>query len=478
MKKLLFFSLISVAIAACSSNAKTSDSSSLSSIPSQFADSSQVDSLYSLSWKDFFSDSILLSLLDSATKNNLNLKKTSEQILVHKSHVRRSTRALLPEVNIGIAGSERKFGDYTMDGAGNEDFNLAGVLPNDRKLPTPYTDYYGLLQFSWEIDVVGKLRNQRKAEKARFAASLAYLNLNKTIVISTVSDLYVQLLAFEEQKKVLQKNISLQEKALELSYDLKKAGKTNELAVEQFKAQLLESQYILNTIDMHIRNLEYSLNNTLSRFDQNIPRGTLNNFLKQSAALQTGVPTQLLQNRPDIKQAEYKLIASKADVKAAKAAFFPTINLYGNTGFNAFNLEKLLVNPASFVYHIGLGLTTPLFNRNHISAMYDIAQAEQRIALYEYEETVLRAYFDVLSCINEIQAYDRQIEIKNQEVEIQTSSVENSRQLFLAGYATYLEIINAQRLLLESEMDLIETQKNQKQASIKLFRALGGGWLN
>lgn len=477
MKNLVFFTLIAFAFSACSPNSKTSDST-LTILPTQFADSSQVDSLYSLSWKDFFSDSILLSLLDSATKNNLNLKKTSEQIIVHKSHVRRSTRALVPDVNLGVAGSERKFGDYTMDGAGNEDFNLAGVLPADRKLPTPYTDYYGLLQFSWEIDVVGKLRNQRKAEKARYAASLAYLNLNKTIVISTVADLYVQLLAYEEQKKVLQKNITLQEKALELSKDLKKAGKTNELAVEQFKAQLLESQYILNTIDMHIRNLEYSLNNTLSRFDQRVPRGSLSDFLNKSAALQTGVPTQLLQNRPDIVQAEFKLKASKADVKAAKAAFFPSINLYGNTGFNAFNLEKLLVNPASFVYQIGLGITTPIFNRNHISALYAIAQAEQRIALYEYEETVLNAYFDVLSCINEIQAYDRQIEIKIQEVEIQASSVENSRQLFLAGYANYLEIINAQRLLLESEMELIETQKNQKQASIKLFRALGGGWLN
>jgi outer membrane protein TolC len=174
--------------------------------------------------------------------------------------------------------------------------------------------------------------------------------------------------------------------------------------------------------------------------------------------------------------AERELIASNADVYAARAAFFPSVNLFGMAGFNAFDFSKLFFNPASMVYQLGAGLAAPVFNRNKIKMQYEAANALQKIAWYDYEQTVLKSYVEVLDLVNQFQTLDMQLENKSNEVLVQRRSVENSNIMFTVGYANYLDVLNAQSRALQAEIELVELKIEQLQTRVNLYRALGGGW--
>jgi outer membrane protein, multidrug efflux system len=180
--------------------------------------------------------------------------------------------------------------------------------------------------------------------------------------------------------------------------------------------------------------------------------------------------------RPDIRMAERELMASNADVYAARAAFFPSINLFGMAGFNSFDFSKLFLNPASVVYQLGAGLSAPIFNRNRIKMNMEVANSAQRIAWYNYEQTVLKSYVEVLDLVNQFQTLDQQLENKSNEVRVQKRSVENSNTMFTVGYASYLDVLNAQSRALQAEIELIELKIQQLQTRVNLYRALGGGW--
>src|SRR5690606_9273404 len=179
--------------------------------------------------------------------------------------------------------------------------------------------------------------------------------------------------------------------------------------------------------------------------------------------LQIGLPSQLLQMRPDIREAEMSLRASKFDVSAAKAAFYPSFNLFGMAGFNAFDFSKLFLSPGSSVYQFGAGLTAPIFNRREIRTQFEIAKADQRIALLEYEKRTLNAYLEVLDLVNQIETFENQLKLKQSEVTVQQRSIDNSNTLFSVGYADYLDVINAQGRALESALELADLKASRLQ---------------
>lgn len=429
-----------------------------------------------LHWENFFEDEELRSLIEVALENNQDNQKTLERIKIARTNYKIAKVGFLPEIN-GLAGaSSRRFGEYTMDGVGNADSNLSPTVPEDKLIPDPYRDFIIGAQFNWELDVWGKFKNKKKAAMARLMASQDMANHVKTWLITEVANAYYMLVGLDEELRILQENIRLQELAFNLTKELKEAGKENQLALDQFEALLLYSKGQLIERQREQRSAELYLSSLLGIYDLNHSRNDLATVSLGSKLTQIGIPAQLLVNRPDIRSAELELLASKADVNAARAAFFPSINLFGMAGFNAFDFGKLFFNPASTVYQLGSGLMAPIFNRNAIRMSYEAANASQRIAYLDYEQTVFKSYLEVLDLVNSIDQYASQSKLKQEEVTTQKRSVDNSNVMFSVGYANYLEVTNAQRRALEAEIEQVELKVKELQTKVKLYRALGGGW--
>jgi NodT family efflux transporter outer membrane factor (OMF) lipoprotein len=429
-----------------------------------------------LNWEQFFEDEKLKGLIATALANNQDNLKTLEKIRIAQANLRVAKVGWLPEFNAIAGASRRKFGEFTMDGVGNFDSNLSDNVPEEKKIPDPYRDFIVGANFNWEVDVWGKYKNLKKAAASRYLASQEMANYVRTWLISQVAVQYYTILGLEEEIRILEENIEVQELAVGLSKDLKVSGKSNQLAVDQFEALLLNFKALLNEKQRMRRTAELQMASLLGSYQVDYERATLAEAFAEPAILKTGLPTDLLQLRPDVRMAERELMAANADVFAARAAFFPSVNLFGMAGFNAFDFSRLFFNPASSVYQLGAGLAAPLFNRNRIRMEYEAANASQRIAWYDYEQTVLRSYIEVLDLVNQFQTLDQQVENKSNEVSVQKRSVENSNTMFTVGYANYLDVLNAQSRALQAEIELIELKIQQLQARVNLYKALGGGW--
>ena len=436
------------------------------------------ESLANTNWELFFEDERLKKLINTALQNNQEVLRTLERIKIVNANLRSAKVGILPELN-GVAGmSRKKFGEYTMDGVGNADTNRSETVPDDKKLPDPYSDFIIGAEFNWELDVWGKYANKKRAAEARWLASQETVNSVKTWLISEVANLYYELIGLDEEIKVLEKNIENQQLAFELTKDLKISGKENQLAVDQFEAQLLNTQSILIEKEREIFAVEMAMSKLLGKYpDEPIGRGDLDQVNLEPEIMKIGVPADLLKLRPDVRMAENDLVASKADIKVARAAFFPSISLYGLLGFNAFELSKLFLNPASTIYQAGAGLTAPIFNRRRLKSAMETAKAKQKIAYLNYQEIVLNGYLEVLNTLNIYKALEEQLTLKEKEVSVQKRSIDNSNTMFSVGYATYLEVINSQGRALSAELDYITLKKEQLQSVVKLYKSLGGGWM-
>ncbi len=194
------------------------------------------------------------------------------------------------------------------------------------------------------------------------------------------------------------------------------------------------------------------------------------------AAVHTGIPSQLLSNRPDIKQAELELEASKLDVKSAKAQFYPSLGISAAIGYQAFNPAYLLRTPESLLYSLAGDLVAPLVNKNAIQATYLNANAKQIQAVYQYERTILNAYFEVANQMAKIGNLEKSYDFKVKQVDALTQSINISNDLFKSARADYMEVLMTQRDALESKFELIETKKQQMNAMVNIYQALGGGW--
>lgn len=448
-------------------------------IPASFdsVQSEDGNSVALLHWEEFFEDDILKNLIKIALENNQDNLKTLERIKIAKANYKVAKAGWLPDIN-GIAGaSERRFSEFTMDGVGNADANLSPNVPEDRRIPDPYRDFIVGAGFNWELDVWGKYKNMRRAASARYLASEEMANHVKTWLISEIAVGYYQLIGLDAEIRILEDYIKLQESAFELSKDLKTSGKENQLAVDQFEALLLNSKSLFIEKQRELRSAELYLSSLLGIYQLDHKRTSLEDALEIPELVRVGLPSELLIYRPDIRIAERELLAAQADVNAARAAFFPTFNLFGMAGFNAFDFSKLFFSPASAIYQFGAGLTAPIFNRNQIKMGFETANAAQQIAWYDYEQTVLKSYLEILDLVNQFEAYQMQVQLKTNEVEVQKRSVDNSNIMFSVGYANYLEVLNAQSRALISEIELVELKIEKLQTNVKLFQALGGGWI-
>lgn len=442
------------------------------SVPERFTDSHDSANMAAIPWRTFFNDPNLVSLIDTALKRNQELNITLQEIEIAKNDILLRQGALRPTVGARVGLGAEKVGRYTSQGAGDASTQIAP----GKEVPDPLTDISTSVYANWEVDIWKKLRTAKQAAITRYLSTVEGKNFVLTNLVAEIANSYYELLALDNQLEIVSQNIALQKNALEIVKIQKEAARATELAVQKFQAEVLKSQSLEFDIRQQIKETENRINLLLARYPQDIPR-TRGNFLAMvPTAVHSGIPSQLLANRPDIRQAELELEAAKLDVKVARAEFYPSFGITAAMGFQAFKPAYLVKFPESMLYSIAGDLAGPLINRNAIKAEFYSANARQVQAIYTYEKSILNAYLEVGTQLSKIENLGKSYDLKAKQVEALTRSIDLANDLFKSARADYFEVLMTQRDALEAKLELVETKKEQLAAVITVYRDLGGGW--
>ncbi|MGV3640008.1 MAG: TolC family protein [Adhaeribacter sp.] len=469
--KVLAAACLSVTVAACSIPAMVERSAS-KSVPASYNNSQDTTNTARLPWKQFFTDTYLTALIDTALHHNQELHITLQEIEIAKSEARIRKGEYLPFVGIRGGAGLDKVGRYTQRGSSEA---TTDIKPG-KETPEPLPDFFIGAFATWEVDIWHKLRNSRKAALSRYLASVEGKNFMVTNLIAEIANSYYELLALDYQLENVKKNIALQTNALQIVKLQKEATRVNELAVRRFEAQMLKTQSLQYDIQQQITETENRINFLVGRYPQPIGRSTQDFTTLVPATIAAGLPGQLLENRPDIKQAELDLEAARLDVKVARASFYPSLGLSAGIGLQAFDPTLLLQSPESLLLSLAGDVAAPLVNRNGIKAVYSAANARQMQAIFNYERVLLKAYLEVANQVSRMSNLEKSYALQAGQVRALTESIDISDKLFKSARADYMEVLLTQRDALESRMELIETKKKQMNAMVQVYQALGGGW--
>lgn len=441
-------------------------------LPAAYDRASSGPSVARLDWRTFFADAQLASLITEALAANPDLQIALQRIELARAGVRRATGALLPEISVAAGAGVQRFGTYTMDGAGNA---TTEITPG-RLVPNPLGDLSVGLQTSWELDLWGKLRTLRGSARAQYLASIEGANLVITNLVTEIATAYFELLALDHTRDILQADLERQLQALEMMRLQKQAGRTNELAVQQFEAEVASTRALEAAVLQQVRELEHTLCVLAGRLPGPIARDKSLLEREVPSTLAAGVPSELLRNRPDIREAELQLMSAELELSAARAAFYPRLRISADLGYQAFNPRYLLSTPESVVASLAANLVAPLVNRRGIEADFAAASAIQVQAMYAYQGVVLRSFAEVASGLSALEQAAQIVAHQKLRHAATERVIETAGALFRAGKATYLDVLVAQQASLEARLSLVEALKAHHVARIRVYKALGGGW--
>lgn len=425
-----------------------------------------------LKWKDFFEDEYLVALIDTALANNQELRIMMQQIDVAQNEVKARKGEYLPFIDYGVSAEVEKVGEYTRNGAVEKNLDVK----EGEEFPEPLTDYSAGLFATWELDVWKKLRNSKKAAALEYLSTIEGKNFMVTRLIAEIAQSYYELIALDNQLAIIEQNLELQGNALKMVRLQKEAARATELAVKRFEAEVAKNKSHKFEVQQEIVEMENKLNFLVGRQPQPINRNAEDFIETKINAINAGIPSQILLNRPDIRQAEFELEAAKLNIKVARANFYPSIGLKAGVGLQAFKPKYLTQTPESLLYSAVGDIVGPLINRNAIKADYNTANSKQIQAVYEYEKAILSGYIEVVNMLSKIENLKKSYVLKEEQVEALTASIDLSTRLFQSARIEYIEVLLTQREALESKMELVETKKDQLLANINVYQALGGGW--
>lgn len=465
------FAITIFLLSSCAIKGVTEKSVTLTA-PDTYGTQKDTNNMAKESWRLFFTDPYLVDLIDTALAHNQELNIMMQEIYQSSNEVQAKKGEYIPQLSLGTEDEVEKVGRYTSQGANDANTDIEPGT----EMPDPLPNFMVGGFATWEVDIWRKLRNSKDAAIQRYLASVEGKNFMVTTLVSEISSEYYELLSLDKELALINEYIGIQENALKIVKLQKQAGEVTELAVRKFEAEVLNSKSKQYDIKQEIVEAENHINFLLGRYPQHINRDSQTFDKNLPDTLQTGIPSQLLELRPDIRQAEYKLAAAHLDVKVAKAQFYPSLSLSAGVGFEAFNPAYFVKTPESLLYSLAGDLSAPLINRKALKANYKNANARQIQAVYEYEQTVLNAFVEVVNHMSKIDNLQKSYTLKSQEVEVLNQSIVLANGLFKSAKADYMEVLISQRDALEGRMELIEYKKNQLTSLVNLYRALGGGW--
>jgi multidrug efflux system outer membrane protein len=439
--------------------------------PAGFNEEGNPENSAQLGIDQFFNDPVLAQLIDQAVVGNLELKIMTEEVRIAGNDILARQGAYLPFATFGFSGGLDKPSLYTPLGAAEKQL----FTPQGKHFPDPLPNMQLGLNVFWQIDVWRELRNARDAAAQRYRAALERRNYFVTRLVAEIAENYYRLMALDKRLDNLNQTIELQQKSLEMSKAKKEAGRGTELAVQRFQAEVRKNQSEKLIINQDIIEVENRINFLLNRYPQAVERNSAGFFDLHMRALSVGIPSQLLLNRPDIRQAERELAAAGLDVRVARAHFLPRVDITGGVGYQAYNPRYLFFTPDALIANVAGNLIVPVINKKAIQAEYLSANARQLESLYNYQRLILNAFTEVVNRMSKVDNYGKSIEIKKQQLESLEASVESATKLFQNARAEYMDVLFSQRDLMDARMVLIDTKKEQLSAVVNAYQALGGG---
>jgi len=416
----------------------------------------------SMPWESLFADTTLKALIREGLYQNLNLKVAVQKIAEAQASFGQSKAAFLPGLsgNASVARSKQSLAslDYP-----------PGIIVN-----TVTTAYQFGLTSSWEADVWGQLSSAKKADYANLLQTDAAKRAIQTQLIADIANNYYLLLAYDKELEILDKTLQNRVKDVETMKALKEGDVVNGAAVVQSEANRYAAEVAIPDIKRSIRETENAIDILVGR-----PPGPLNHAKlddqKPITDLQTGIPAQLLKNRPDVQQAEFAFRSAFENTNLARTYFYPAFTITASGGFSNLQLKDFFVN--SVFYNLAAGLTQPIFNQGANKARLKTAQAQQMEALYNFQQSLLTAGQEVSNALYAYQTGVEKDSSRGKEIIALEKSVDYTEQLLRYSSATnYNDVLTSEQNLLSAQLSAVNDRLQQLQAIVNLYRALGGGW--
>jgi multidrug efflux system outer membrane protein len=423
-------------------------------------------SIADLEWKNFFTEKDIIRLIDSAVARNNDLQIATKNIEIAQYRFTQSKWNNVPQVNLGVTASTSNPSDNSFTGK-----NLGQALGQNH-----INDFTAGATLSWEADIWGKIKNQKKGAYAEYLQSAEVKKALQTTIVANVSKGYYNLLMLDAQLDIARQTLKLNDSTtniIRLKYD---AGQVTSLAIQQSEAQKLNSAQLIPLLEQNIAIQENALSVLTGSFpdskERTIPLSSIE--IKNSPAI--GFPSSLVSRRPDVKSAELALKAANANVGITKADLYPALKITAQGGVNSFETSNWFNIPASLFGTVAGGLTQPLLNNKKLRTQYNIAVAEREKAVISFRQSVLVAVSEVANALVAVEKLQQQETFLQERVKTLQQAIKNSNLLFKNGMAEYLEVLSAQASLLQSELELADIKRAQLSANTELYRALGGGW--
>lgn len=408
-------------------------------------------SLADFSWKELFTDTVLQQLIEKGIANNTDLNIARLKVREAEALLTSSKLAYLPSVSLTPQGTIKSI-------EGN----------------SPTKTYNLAASADWELDIFGRLTNAKREAKAVLEQSQAYKQAVQTQLIATIANSYYTLLMLDKQLDISKRTAEIWAENLRVMKALKKAGQTTEMAVAQIEASKLSVDASLLSLEQQITEVENSLSSLLGVVPQRIDRSTLD-MQSFPDTLSVGVPLQLLQRRPDVRQSEAVLAEFFYTTNRAYSAFYHAITLSGSAGWtNA--AGAIISNPGEWLFSAVGALVQPLFNRGQNIANLKVAKARQEEALLTFRQTLLNAGTEVNDALLQWQVARRRLDLDRQQIISLQSAVRSSELLMRHSSQNYLEVLTARQTLLDAELSAVSDRFEEIQGVINLYHALGGGY--
>lgn len=425
-----------------------------------------------IDWAQWFNDPVLTDLVQTAINNNQEAAIILQRINMAANEVYAREGEYLPQVTAGAEGEFEKVGEFTREGAVEEQLDIK----EGKAFPDPLGNLRLGLNASWELDVWHKLRDASKVASYEYLASIEGRKFFITQLVSEVSRCYYELIALDNQLVNLDSTIDVQQNVIKTISALKQFGRTSSLPIARFTAEIKKNESERFLVKQDIVETENRLNVLLGRVPQPIARNSDTLFEGNIFKPEVGVPSALLANRSDIREAELALKAANLNIDVAKANFYPSFGLKAGLGLSSFDSRYLFDLPESLAYTLSADIFSPLINRRAIEATYQNASAEQIQAAFEYEATIVRAVAEVSNSLSKLDNLEKSVNAKTLQIASLEESIDVANKLFASAHGEYLEVLLAQRETLEARSELIEARRQQLSALVDLYQALGGGW--
>ena len=421
---------------------------------------SDTASLAAISWDKVFTDPLLQKYISKGLENNLDIRIAMQNLVAAEATMKQGKAGYFPTLTATTDWTHQTISKNSQSGTFLRNLNV---------------DQYQLSgNLSWEADIWGKIRSNKRAANAAFLQTTAANQAIKTELIASIATLYYQLLSVDAQIKIAEKTLINRDKSVETIIALKKAGNVTEVGVKQTEAQ----KYATELIIADLKNSTVVLENTLSTL-LNDPTAVIERATFESQNLQPaitlGVPASLLRNRPDVIAAEYNLITNFEMTNVAKSGFYPSFRVTASGGFQSIDLKEWFSANSLFASVI-TGLTQPIFNQRQVKTKYEVAKANQEKAYLQFEQSLLIAGKEVSDALAQYNNETYKITIREKQAEALSKASQFSDELLNYGLANYLEVLTAKDAALNAELSLADNKFQQYKAIVQLYKALGGGW--